>query len=306
MKTKVMMMALGLGLVALTSCDKDADDVIAQGTTTTEALEMLPQEARTVVSSFAGYTVSRTVQYRAASERGTLYESTLRPQVVAGGVVIDIEFDANGLWTDVDAENGVLPHDFIASLPSFPTAIVSYIRSNSLAVEEIERKAYGFKLDLTSDADLLFDKEGVLISGAGTGSGNGTTPTPDNGSAAKAQAFAAAHFPGYSIAYSKTEYDDGQTYTKYYLQQGYRNSYKLVYDAAGTLVEIEGDDDLRLYLPESALSAFLPAGAVSTLKSRNLLGTVAEVQLEYGRYVVDVPGRDLIFDGNGQFVGHED
>lgn len=308
MKTKVMIVALGLATLA--SCNK-ADEVLEQNPQSTEvatdALASLPESARTVVNSFRSYTVTRTVQFQEASERGSLFESTLAPQAKAAGVYIDIEFDANGLWTDVEAENGVLPYDFIASLPNFPRAIVDYIRTNNLAVEEIERKSYGFKLDVTTGADLLFDKKGELISRGNKG--GGTTPTPDPAPqtvASKAKEFAAKHFPKYSIVYTKTGNDDGRAYTKFYLQHGYRNSYTLKYDATGNLVEIDGDEDYRLYVPQSALSAFLPAKAVSSLKQYNLARVVTEVEFKNNRYMVDTPNYELYYAADGTYLGYDD
>ncbi len=312
MKTTVMIMALGLATLA--SCSK-ADEVLEQNSqptevATTNALATLPESARAVVNSFRSYTVTRTMQFREASERGSLFESTLVPQTNVAGGYINIEFDASGLWTDVEIENGALPHDFIASLPNFPLAIVDYIRTNSLAVEEIERKSYGFKLDMTTGANLLFDKKGSLMSNVSSGGqGAGTTPTPDpvpQTLANKAKEFTARHFSGYNIVYTKAGYDDGRAYTKFYLQQGYRNSYTLVYDAAGNLVEIDGDEDYRLYVPQGALSDFLPAKAVASLKQYNLAGVVTEVELEGNRYIVDTPSYELYYAADGTYLGNDD
>ncbi len=299
---KLLILTLGLGLLA--SCDSSDNPI---DTTIISTNATLPAQAQEVITRLDGYTLERVNQFATASSIGSLYEGKLVAKARSTEATrLDIEFDGSGLWTDIEAENGYIPRATIASLKDFPAVIVTYIVDNSLLVEEIERKSYGFKVETTTDVEYLFDKAGLLLSQSSVGSGgDASTSTPNVGGdvASVASAFASKHFSGYSIVYSKADRDDGVTYYKYYLQRGYRDSYKLTYDTAGKLVEIEGDDNLGLFIPQSALVDFLPASAVTYIGAN--ISKVAEAQWENGFYVVEIPTGEYVFTADGTFVSFD-
>lgn len=72
-----------------------------------------------------------------------------------------LTFDASGNWTDVDAPFGKPIPDGIA-----PEAIVKYVAANyaSNGINEIEKNAKGYKVELTNDVDLQFDANGAFVS----------------------------------------------------------------------------------------------------------------------------------------------
>lgn len=78
-------------------------------------------------------------------------------------VVLDdgtkIEFDASGKWESVKNRVGNIPASVV------PAKIAAYISTNypSTKVEKIERKRYGYEVELTSDLDLRFSTEGRFI-----------------------------------------------------------------------------------------------------------------------------------------------
>jgi hypothetical protein len=78
-------------------------------------------------------------------------------------VVLDdgtkIEFDSTGKWESVKNRNGKIPASVV------PAKIQGYVSKHypSLGIEKIERKRYGYELELTNDLDLKFSTEGNFV-----------------------------------------------------------------------------------------------------------------------------------------------
>ena len=78
-------------------------------------------------------------------------------------VVLDngtkIEFDSEGKWESVKNRNGKIPAELI------PAKIQGYVSKHypSLGIEKIERKRYGYELELTNDLDLKFATDGKFL-----------------------------------------------------------------------------------------------------------------------------------------------
>ena len=78
-------------------------------------------------------------------------------------VVLDdgtkIEFDGSGKWESIKNRAGNMPAGVV------PAKIATYISTNypSTKVEKIERKRYGYEVELTSDLDLRFSTEGRFM-----------------------------------------------------------------------------------------------------------------------------------------------
>ena len=70
-----------------------------------------------------------------------------------------IEFDGSGKWESVKNHNGKIPAGVI------PAEIQSYISTHyaSLGIEKIERKRYGYEVELTNDLDMKFSLNGKFI-----------------------------------------------------------------------------------------------------------------------------------------------
>lgn len=70
-----------------------------------------------------------------------------------------IEFDGSGKWESVKNRNGKIPASVV------PAKIQSYITTHypTLGIEKIERKRYGYELELTNDMDLKFDLNGKFV-----------------------------------------------------------------------------------------------------------------------------------------------
>ena len=70
-----------------------------------------------------------------------------------------IEFDGAGEWESVKNHNGKIPAGVI------PATIQGYITAHypSTGVEKIERKRYGYEVELTNDLDIKFSLNGKFI-----------------------------------------------------------------------------------------------------------------------------------------------
>ena len=70
-----------------------------------------------------------------------------------------IEFDGSGKWESVKNHNGKIPAGVI------PAAIQGYVTAHypSIGIEKIERKRYGYELELTNGLDMKFSLDGKFI-----------------------------------------------------------------------------------------------------------------------------------------------
>ncbi|MBE8714546.1 PepSY-like domain-containing protein [Sphingobacterium hungaricum] len=142
---KNLLLAIPVLFVALfTSCEKES--VVSENE--------LPATAKTFISTnFPSAKVLRVEKQTTASSNGTEYSVDLDNRV-------EIDFDKNGNWTDVDGEDNVsLPTGFI--LP----VIVTYIETNyaSTTINAIEKTRVGFEVDLVNGLDLEFNANGEFV-----------------------------------------------------------------------------------------------------------------------------------------------
>ncbi len=289
---------------SLAACDNDNANEPVESSV---LLTRLPETAQQVIkSAFINGTVQEvsTDLDPTAMARGSAYEATIRQN----GVALDIEFDAQGLWTDIEAEDdAAIPAAILNALPQLPAALLTYVKTNhaGTGITEIERKAYGFHVELQQDIELLFDKEGVILSQ--TPANDSSTATPQNVPGTVTE-FVSKYFAGYSVVRMKSDKEDGLAVTKYYLQKGYNESYKLVYDSAGQLIEVEGDDEPALPVGAEVVSYFSPA--VNTYVTAHYAHYyVVEISKEAATYAVEIqhktnPELDytLYFDHSGGFL----
>lgn len=72
---------------------------------------------------------------------------------------MEIDFTQSGIWTNVDGNNKAIPTGFILA------PIVEYVTTNYNAtfIESIEKKGYGFDVDLVNNVELRFDLEGNFL-----------------------------------------------------------------------------------------------------------------------------------------------
>lgn len=71
----------------------------------------------------------------------------------------DIEFDANGNWTEVDGDDRAIPTAFI------PTSIVTYIKAKfpNMNITKIEKDKRKYEVELNGDIEIDFDLKGNFL-----------------------------------------------------------------------------------------------------------------------------------------------
>ncbi|MDE6453520.1 MAG: PepSY-like domain-containing protein [Muribaculaceae bacterium] len=132
--------------VGFAACsDNDDDDRFI-------ALSQLPGNAQSFISAyFGGADVFKVTTENKSS--GTEYKVTFRNGY-------EVEFDATGSWTDVDAPSGRTVPVGIA-----PAAIQNYVDTYFPAdgINEISRDYRGYEVELLSGIDLTFNPDGQLV-----------------------------------------------------------------------------------------------------------------------------------------------
>lgn len=145
MKKAFLFFALSfIALFAWSCSDNDDKDVPV-------SYEMLPTQAKEFLNNY--FPGDRTVKI----ERDGKHSYSSYDVVLSSGY--EVEFDAAGLWTDVDAPNQKAVPDGIV-----PEAIKKYVTDTFPAylINEISRDSNGYEVELTNGLDLHFDRDGIF------------------------------------------------------------------------------------------------------------------------------------------------
>mgnify|MGYP003526165418 FL=1 len=129
---------------ACNSDDSDSREVIIE-------VAELPEQSRNFLeTNFNGFQVNRAT--KDVSSFDEYYEI-----FVNNGITID--FNRIGEWTEVDGNGLSIPTSFIDE------EIVSYINTNfpTFPIENIDKKPYGYEVDLINNTELRFNTSGKLI-----------------------------------------------------------------------------------------------------------------------------------------------
>ncbi|MFV0180300.1 PepSY-like domain-containing protein [Empedobacter falsenii] len=131
----------------VTSCSSDDDN----NHKTIIQVSELPLQANNFIETyFVTATVAKVEKdIRSLDE---FYEVRL-----ADGTQID--FNETGIWTEVDGKNKSIPTQFINE------NIVKYVITNytTTTIEGIDKKTYGFDVDLVNNTELRFDINGKFL-----------------------------------------------------------------------------------------------------------------------------------------------
>lgn len=139
---KILLSALAIATLAVTPTMAEDVAITAQ---------QLPQEAQKFLK--ANYATSNIVS--------AYHDKDISDNDYT--VILDdgtkIEFDASGKWESVKNRNGKMPAGIV------PVKIQGYITKHfaSVGIEKIERKRYGYEVELTNDLDLKFGSDGRFI-----------------------------------------------------------------------------------------------------------------------------------------------
>ena len=121
-----------------------ADDMIIPAS-------QLPAAATNFVkTNFPGQAISYASVDRDFS--GTKYEVTLNNGV-------ELDFDKSGTWDKVDCKFSAVPAALV------PAAIANYVQTNfaGALITKIDKEYYGYEIELSTDLELKFDRNGNLM-----------------------------------------------------------------------------------------------------------------------------------------------
>ena len=129
----------------MASCDKD-EELISN--------EQLPSVSKSFISEhFGSAKIISTI--KDTENSGLEYEVKLDNGV-------NINFDSQGLWQEIEVRNDKTP---LPNTAFILPAIVEYVTINypTIGINGIDRELNGFDVELTNDLDLEFDSEGNFV-----------------------------------------------------------------------------------------------------------------------------------------------
>ena len=144
---KLFLFALAaFSLIAVSCSDDDNKETVINAA-------QLPEAARLFAEAhFPGATFTRVEQQSVAGSDGSIYDTRL-----SNG--FEIDFDAEGNWTDIDGNSQTVPNAIV------PQAILDYVAANyaSSTVTTIEIENHGYDIELSNGTDLVFNENGEFI-----------------------------------------------------------------------------------------------------------------------------------------------
>ena len=138
--------------------------------------QMAPQPATDTTMSTQQAPAQATVQTQALPEPITTFINknfpgstiaTVETDNEFGGLEYDVylndgtevDFDASNQWETVDCKVKAVPAELV------PAAITSYVKANfqSLPITKIDKKRYGYEIELSNGLDLKFNANGQFV-----------------------------------------------------------------------------------------------------------------------------------------------
>lgn len=152
LKSGLMLAIMLLFFVGFTtSCDDDDDKDFAI------AFADLPLQSQEFVNThFPTSKIWKVEQKHRANAIGSIYEVTFE-----GGT--EVEFNQEGVWTEVDCEYALVPQSVLDLLPA---NILTYLATNhsGIGVEAVQKHLNtNYEIELINDLDLYFDADGQFI-----------------------------------------------------------------------------------------------------------------------------------------------
>lgn len=255
----------------LTNTDKD--QVVAY--------DKLPQIAKDFITKhFSNLTVKEI------KTDGISYETEFTNNV-------EIEFNLNGEWIDIDVDKTTMPNSVIELLP---LNISSYLANNypSNPVEQIKRRANLFEIELKNDIKIVFDSEGNLWSI------ENDNKEPQNNDRvnyvslpASIKTILTIHFNGEAnFLYAEKDKDE------YDIKL--RDGSEIDFDLQGNIKTIE-------VIPgKSVPSAIIPTKILSYVNANHSGKHIEEYEVKLFGYKIELsgyPSLELVFNKEGEFIG---
>ncbi|WP_264534875.1 PepSY-like domain-containing protein [Flavobacterium sp. N1736] len=269
-------------LVSTTSCDSN-DDNGNNEKTTIQSTE-LPTTAKTFTETYFPSAVYKSVlKSKTPSANGSVYDISL-----ANG--FEIDFDANGNWTEIDGGNQAIPTALI------PAKINAYVAANypELFIVQIENEKTKYDVELSNDLDLVFTMDGDFVRIDHDGDNHNEVVVNPTTLPAAAKTFISTHFPDAIIRLVEKQNTAGTNGSIYDVSLS--NGFEIDFDVNGNWTEIDGN---RLAIPTALIPAKI--SLYVTANYPNLFVTAIDKEKTY----IDVElsnDVDLVFDLQENFL----
>ena len=274
-------MALSI-LLSATSCDSN-DNVATTDKTAIEPTT-LPSTAKTFTETYFPDAVYKSAtKLKTPSVNGTVYDVSL-----ANG--FEIDFDANGNWTEIDGGTQAIPTSLI------PEKINTYIAANypNLFIVQIKNEKTKYDVELSNGLDLVFTSGGDFVRIDKDGDNHNEVVVNSSTLPAAAKTLISTHFPAATIRLVEKKNSASTNGTIYDVSLS--NGFEIDFDINGNWTEIDGG---TLAIP----NALIPAKIATyvTANYPNLFIT----QIDNEKTYTDVElsnDVELVFDTQGNFL----
>jgi hypothetical protein len=269
-------------LLSVASCDSN-DDAISNDITTIEPTA-LPATAKTFKETyFPNATYKSTVKLNSPSLNGTVYDISL-----TNG--FEIDFDADGNWTEIDGGNQAIPAALI------PEKINAYVTANypNLFIVQIENEKTKYDIELSNGIDLVFTPQGDFVRIDHDGDNHNEVVINPTDLPQTAKILISTHFPNATIRLAEKQNKPSSDGTVYDVSLS--NGFEIDFDVNGNWVEIDGNHQAipTALIPEK-INAYVVANYANLfVTSIDKEKTTIEVELSNDT--------ELVFDTQGNFI----
>lgn len=194
---------------------------------------------------------------------------------------VELEFDLNGNWIEVDCNTNPVPAGIV------PTEIADYVATNypNNFIVKISRHNQHYEIELNNDLDIEFNlnNNGGGNNGGGNNGGNNQVALPE-----AAQQFIAQYFAGTTVV--NVELDD------FIYEVLLSNGVELEFNMNGNWREV---DCHTFAVPQGIVPANIE-NFVGTSYPNNF---IVKIEINNQRYEIELNNHlDLVFDINGNFL----
>lgn len=248
------------------------------------AYDKLPQKAKDFIATHFPNLITKEVK-----SDGVSYEVEFTNNV-------EIEFNKDGEWLDIDVDNTTMPKSVIGLLPQ---AINDYLSANhpTTSIEQIKKRASLFEIELKNDTKLIFSTDGDLWS---IENGNNNSQNNDRVSYTSLpegiKTILNTHFKG-KDNFLFAEKDKSEYEVKL------KDGSEIDFDLQGNIKSVE------VVPGKSVPSAIIPSTITSYVSANYPGKVIEEYEVKLLGYKVELsgyPSLELIFDKNGGFIGLDD
>lgn len=194
---------------------------------------------------------------------------------------VELEFDLNGNWIEVDCNHNPVPAGIV------PSEIADYVATNypNNFIVKISRQNQHYEIELNNDLDLEFNLGGNNggNNNGGNNGGNNQVTLPD-----VAQQFIAQYFANATVV--NVELDD------FIYEVLLSNGVELDFDMNGNWREV---DCHTFAVPQG----IVPANIQNFVATNYPNNFIVKIELKNQRYEIELNNHlDLVFDINGNFL----